>query len=66
MQPLPNFRGNIYQEVVTFIEQAREVIPDVQASIVTHQKDVDEKACEQISENTLGVKFRARRFNLVG
>ena len=66
VQPLPNFRGNIYQEVVTFIEQAREVIPDVQASIVTHQKDVDEKACEQISENTLGVKFRARRFNLVG
>ncbi len=66
VQPLPNFRGNIYQEVVKFIEQAREVIPEVQASIVTHQKGVDESECENISEDKLGVKFRARRYNLVG
>lgn len=64
--PLPNFRGNIYQEVVKFIESAREHIPDVQASIVTHQPGVDETECESISKDKLDVKFRARRYNLVG
>ncbi len=66
VQPLPNFRGNIYQEVVNFIESAKQHIPDVQASIVTHQEGVDEDKCEAISENDLDVKFRARRYNLVG
>ncbi|QPJ63069.1 MAG: YchF/TatD family DNA exonuclease [Candidatus Nitronauta litoralis] len=66
VQPLPNFRGNIYQEVVKFIESAREHIPDVQASIVTHQPGVDEEKCESISHDKLDVKFRARRYNLVG
>ncbi len=66
VQPLPNFRGNIYQEVVNFIESARQHIPEVQASIVTHQPGVDEAKCESISENKLDVKFRARRYNIVG
>ncbi len=66
VQPLPNFRGNIYEEVVKFIESAREHIPDVQASIVTHQPGVDEEKCESISQDKLDVKFRARRYNLVG
>ncbi len=66
VQPLPNFRGNIYQEVVNFIEAAREHIPDVQASIVTHQPGVDDTECESISKDKLDVKFRARRYNLVG
>lgn len=66
VQPLPNFRGNIYQEVMNFIESARKHIPDVQASIVTHQPGVDESECESISTDKLDVKFRARRYNLVG
>jgi TatD DNase family protein len=38
----------------------------VQATIVTHQKDVDEAQCETIVNKEFGVKYRARRFNIVG
>ncbi|CCQ91851.1 conserved hypothetical protein [Nitrospina gracilis 3/211] len=65
-QPLPNYRGKIYDEILKFIEDARLHIPDVQATIVTHQKDVDEDKCEEIAEKQFGVKYRPRRYNIVG
>jgi len=64
--PLPSYRGRIYGEIKTFIEEAKKYIPDVQVSIVTHQKNVDEDKCESIVNNDFGVKYRARRYNIVG
>ena len=49
-----------------FIEEAKKHIPEVQASIVTHQKDVDEIQCETMVNENFGVKYRARRYNIVG
>ena len=64
--PLPKFRNGIYDKIKEFIEEAKKYIPDVQASIVTHQKDVDAIQCETIIKENLGVKYRARRYNIVG
>jgi len=66
VQPLPSFRNGIYDEVKKFIAEAKKYIPEVQATIVTHQKDVDETQCEDMAENEFGVKYRARRHNIVG
>jgi TatD DNase family protein len=38
----------------------------VQASIVTHQNGVDEANCEEMVNKEFGVKYRARRYNIVG
>ena len=65
-QPLPMFRNGIYDQIKSFISEAKKHIPEVQASIVTHQKDVDEKKCERIVNDEFGVKYRARRYNIVG
>ncbi len=64
-QPLPMFRNGIYDKVKEFIAEAKKYIPVVQASIVTHQDEVDEERCEEIAEE-FGVNYRARRFNIVG
>ena len=37
-----------------------------QATIVTHQEGVDETQCEDMTNNEFGVKYRARRNNMVG
>ena len=65
-QPLPMFRNGIYDKIKEFITEAKKYIPEVQATIVTHQKDVDETQCENIVNKEFGVKYRARRFNIVG
>ena len=65
-QPLPMFRNGIYDKIKEFITEAKKYIPEVQATIVTHQKDVDEAQCETIVNKEFGVKYRARRFNIVG
>lgn len=65
-QPLPSFRGMIYDEIKTFIAEAKKYIPVVQATIVTHQEDVDEAKCEDIVKKEFGVHYRARRYNIVG
>jgi len=65
-QPLPSFRGWIYDEVKKFIEEAKKTIPVVQATIVTHQDDVDEAKCEDIATKEFGVNYRPRRYNIVG
>jgi TatD DNase family protein len=65
-RPLPMFRNSIYAKIKEFIAEAKTHIPEVQATIVTHQKDVDEKQCEDIVNKEFGVKYRARRYNIVG
>ena len=65
-QPLPMFRNGIYDKIKEFIVEAKKYIPEVQASIVTHQKNVDEVQCENIINKEFGVKYRARRYNIVG
>ena len=63
---LPAYRGMIYEEIKKFIAEAKNTIPDVQATIVTHQKGVDEDQCADIIEQQFGVKYRPRRYNIVG
>jgi len=65
-QPLPMFRNGIYDKIKEFITEAKKYIPEVQATIVTHQKDVDEAQCETIVNKEFDVKYRARRYNIVG
>lgn len=65
-QPLPSFRGMIYDEIKKFIAEAKINIPDVQLTIVTHQEDVDEARCEDIAKKEFGVNYRPRRYNIVG
>ncbi|HIK57977.1 MAG TPA: radical SAM protein, partial [Nitrospinaceae bacterium] len=65
-QPLPMFRNGIYDKIKEFIAEAKKYIPEVQVTIVTHQKNVDETQCENIINEEFGVKYRARRYNLVG
>ena len=66
VRPLPGLRNGIYEKVKEFIEDAKNYIPNVQATIVTHQKGVDESKCEDISLNEFGVNYRSRRYNIVG
>jgi TatD DNase family protein len=65
-QPLPMFRNGIYDKIKEFIAEAKKYIPEVQATVVTHQNNVDEAQCEEIVNKEFGVKYRARRFNIVG
>jgi len=66
VRPLPGLRNEIYDRVKEFIEEAKKHIPEVQATIVTHQEGVDEEKCEEISKNKFDVKYRPRRYNIVG
>ena len=59
----PAYR-NAYQEVVRFIEQAKEFIPEVQITVV-ELEGVDIKRCREMAER-MGVKFRLRKFDIVG
>ena len=65
-QPLPMFRNGIYDKIKEFIEEAKKHIPEVQASIVTHQRGVNETRSEEMAGKDFGVKYRARRYNIVG
>ena len=66
VRPLPGLRNGIYEKVKEFIEDAKNYIPNVQATIVTNQEGVDESKCENISLNKFGVNYRPRRYNIVG
>ncbi len=59
------FGTGSYNEVKSFILQAKDVIPDVTASIV-ELPGVDVAACRKIAEEELGVNFKVRKFNVVG
>jgi TatD DNase family protein len=56
--------SNAYQEVVRFIEQAKEFVPEVQITVV-ELEGVDIKRCREMAER-MGVKFRLRKFDIVG
>jgi len=59
----PAFK-NAFNEVVNFIREAKKYIPDVTATVVTAEGvDVDE--CKEITDS-LGVKLRVRRLDVVG
>ncbi len=55
---------NAYNEVISFIKKSKQFIPDVQMTIVDLE-EVDVEKCRKIAER-LGVKFRIRKFNVVG
>ena len=54
-----------YDAVKAFIKEAKNYIPDIQASIVA-LPGVPVERCREIAEKELGVKFRAREYNEVG
>lgn len=59
----PTFAG-AFQEVISFIRKARNYVPEVSITVVTHE-GVDIEACRKIA-NDLGVQFRVRNLDLVG
>ena len=66
VRPLPGLRDGIYDKVKEFIAEAKKHIPQVQATIVTHQDNVDESKCEDMARNEFDIEYRARRYNIVG
>lgn len=61
----PIFKNGTYEAVKDFIREAKKYIPEVVATIVD-VPEVDEEECRKIAEKELGVKFRERRYNIVG
>ena len=61
----PIFKNGTYEAVKEFIREAKKYIPEVVATIVD-VPEVDEEKCKEIAEKELGVKFRERRYNVVG
>lgn len=59
----PAFK-NAFNEVVNFIKEAAKYIPDVTATVVTAE-GVDVDKCREITDS-LGVKLRVRRLDVVG
>ncbi len=59
----PAFK-NAFNEVVNFIKEAKKYIPDVTATVVTAE-GVDVDKCREITDS-LGVKLRVRRLDVVG
>jgi TatD DNase family protein len=59
----PKFQ-NAYKEIIRFIREAKEYIPNVQVTVVTLD-GVDIEKCRKIAEE-LGVRLRVRRLDVVG
>jgi TatD DNase family protein len=55
---------NAYRGVINFIREAKNYIPEVTVTVVD-VKGVDIEGCKRIASE-MGVKFRLRRFNVVG
>ena len=55
---------NAFNEIIQFTRQAKEVIPEVQISVVT-MEGVDIEKCKRIAEE-LGVPIRIRKLDVVG
>ena len=66
VRPLPGLREGLYDKVKEFIEESKKYIPNVQATIVTHQDGVDETKCEDMACNEFNIDYRSRRHNIVG
>lgn len=60
----PEFGGEAYPALLSFIKQAKKVIPEVVVSVVD-MPEIDVKACRRIADD-LGVSFRARKYNDTG
>jgi len=54
-----------FHGVLDFIREAKKVIPEVVATIVT-MPGVDVEACRRLAEEELGVKFKRRAYDEVG
>lgn len=59
----PDFK-NAFHEVISFIKEARQYIPDVQATVV-EMEGVDVEKCRKITDE-LGIKLRVRKLDIVG
>ena len=59
----PDFK-NAFHEVLAFIKEAKQYIPDVQATVV-EMEGVDVEKCRKITDE-LGVKLRVRKLDVVG
>lgn len=57
---------NAWKEVVEFIRCAKREGFDITATAVDIEGKVDIEAVRRLAEDELGVKFRARKYNLVG
>ncbi|HHT9130266.1 MAG TPA: TatD family hydrolase [Candidatus Brocadiaceae bacterium] len=60
----PIFGEKAYPALIQFIKDAKQVIPNVQVSIV-EIAGVDVEKCKQIAQE-LGVDFRIRKYNVLG
>ncbi|MDE1889638.1 MAG: YchF/TatD family DNA exonuclease [Planctomycetota bacterium] len=60
----PVFGEKAYPALIQFIKDAKQVIPNVQVSIV-EIPGVDVEKCKQIAQE-LGVDFRVRKYNVLG
>ena len=60
----PVFGKKAYPALIQFINEAKQVIPNVQVSIVD-TPGVDVEKCRKIAEE-LGVDFRIRKYNVLG
>ncbi len=60
----PVFGEKAYPALIQFIKDAKQVIPNVQVSIV-EISGVDVEKCKQIAQE-LGVDFRVRKYNVLG
>ncbi len=54
-----------YKGILEFIRQAKEVVPEVIATVID-MPGVDVQACRRIAEEKLGVKFKVRTYDEVG
>ena len=59
------FGVKAFQGVIDFIREAKEVIPEVTATVV-EMPGVDIEACRRVAEEELGVKFKRRAYDEVG
>jgi len=60
----PVFGEKAYPALIQFIKDAKQIIPNVQASIV-ESPNIDTEKCKKIAEE-LGVDFRVRKYNVLG
>jgi len=61
----PSFGPDTFDRVKDFIAECREKLPEVEVTCVDYE-GVDIKGCEKVATEELKVKFRPRRFNVVG
>lgn len=61
----PSFGPRTFEEVKKFIIECRDKLPQVEVTCVDIE-GVDIKECERLAADVLKVKFRMRRYNVVG